>query len=99
MAEKPIIWTTRANLELKQILEYYIKRNGNSNYSLELLDEIEDGLRVISEHENIGRLTSNAVTRVLVLKVYLIFYEVKSERIEILSFWDNRQNPKNKIAD
>ena len=26
------------------------------------------------------------------MKIYLIFYEINQGRIEILSFWDNRQN-------
>ncbi len=26
------------------------------------------------------------------MKVYLIFYEIKEDTIEIVSFWDNRQD-------
>ena len=92
MAKKEIIWSKRAYLELRSILEYYNKRNGNTNYSLKLVDEIEDILNTLSQHENIGRLTSNKKTRVIVMKVYLIFYEINGNRIEILSFWDNRQD-------
>jgi toxin YoeB len=28
------------------------------------------------------------------MKVYLIFYDVKDQNIEIVSFWDNRQDNK-----
>jgi len=34
MAKKEIIWSARANLELKEILEFYNEQNGNVNYSL-----------------------------------------------------------------
>ena len=97
MAKKEIIWSARAESELKTILEFYIDRNGNSNYSLKLLNEIEDILDTLSRSEFIGRLTSNKKTRVLVMKVYLIFYDLNDNRIEILSFWDNRQDQRKRI--
>lgn len=97
MAEKSIIWSDRANLEFKEILEYYTKRNGNSEYSLKILLKTEQFLKTLKENEFIGRLTSNKTTRVMVMDVYLIFYEIHQHQIEILSFWDNRQNPKDRI--
>ena len=97
MAKKEIIWSKRAYSELKSILEFYNKRNGNTNYSLKLLEEIEDLLNTLSKNEYIGRLTSNKKTRVIVMKAYLIFYEINDNRIEILSFWDNRQDDINRI--
>jgi hypothetical protein len=56
------------------------------------LNEVEDLLDTISNASLIGRLTSNKFTRVIPLKTYLIFYELNMDRIEIVSFWDNRQN-------
>ena len=32
------------------------------------------------------------------MKAYLVFYEVSQHQIEILSFWDNRQNDTKKIV-
>lgn len=54
-------------------------------------------MNTLSHSELIGRLTTNKKTRVVVMKSFLIFYEVNKDRIEILSFWDNRQNEKNRI--
>ena len=98
MAKKEIIWSARAESELRKILEFYNERNGNSNYSLKLLDEIEDILDTLSQSEFIGLLTSNKKTRVLVMKVYLIFYEINDDRIEIMSLWDNRQDQRNRLV-
>lgn len=56
------------------------------------MNEVEDLLDTISNASLIGRLTSNKFTRVIPLKTYLIFYELNMDRIEIVSFWDNRQN-------
>jgi len=96
MAKKEIIWSELAKLELSNVLEFYVFRNENSDYSLKILEEVEDLLETLSTNEFIGRLTSNKITRVIPMKVYLIFYEINADKIEILSFWDNRQNIKNR---
>lgn len=94
MASKKIIWSNVAKSEFRDILEFYIDRNESATYSLKLLDETEDLLKTLSKSEFIGRLTSNKKTRVIPMKAYLIFYEIKKETIEIVSFWDNRQDDK-----
>jgi len=96
MAKKEIVWSKLAKLQLKNVLEFYVQRNGNSNYSIKLLNEVEELLETLSNAELIGRLTSNKFTRVISMKVYLIFYEINGNRIEIISFWDNRQNTDNR---
>jgi len=92
MADKKIIWSALAQSEFRDILEFYNERNRSVTYSLKLLDEVEDLLKTLSKNEFIGRLTSNKKTRVIPMKVYLIFYEIKKDTIEIVSFWDNRQD-------
>jgi plasmid stabilization system protein ParE len=94
MAKKEIIWSELAKLEFSNVLEFYVVRNENSDYSLKILEEVEDLLETLSTNEFIGRLTSNKITRVIPMKVYLIFYEINNNRIEIISFWDNRQSVK-----
>lgn len=96
MAKKEIVWSSLAKLQLENVLEYYFIRNESSTYSLKLLDEVEDLLETLSNSELIGRLTSNKITRVISMKVYLIFYEINGNQIEIVSFWDNRQDIKNR---
>lgn len=76
MAEKDIVWSKLAKLQLANVLEFYVQRNGNSIYSLKILSEVEDLLETLSKAELIGRLTSNKVTRIISMKVYLIFYEI-----------------------
>ena len=95
MAQKEIIWSDFAKLQFSNVLEFYFLRNGNANYSLKLVDEVEDLLDTLSKSEFIGRLTSNKVTRVIVIDVYLIYYEINNQDIEVISFWDNRQDSKN----
>lgn len=92
MAKKIIVQSDSAKIQFSTALEYYVERNGNQNYSLKLLNEVEDLLSTLSNSELIGRLTSNKFTRVISIKVFLIFYEINGNRIEIVSFWDNRQD-------
>ena len=92
MAKKIIVWSDTAKIQFSAILEYYVERNGNQNYSLKLLDEVEGLLNTLSNSELVGRLTSNKFTRVISIKVFLIFYEIDGNRIEIIAFWDNRQD-------
>ena len=51
MAKKEIIWSEIAKLQFTNVLEYYVNRNGNENYSLKLVDEVEDLLNTLSESE------------------------------------------------
>lgn len=93
MAVKEIVWSKLAQTELTNVLEFYVERNGSAKYSLKLLDEVEDLMATLMVNENLGRLTSNKFTRIIPMKYYSIFYEVNRNRIEIVSFWDSRQDP------
>ncbi|ADR21120.1 hypothetical protein MATR_12500 [Marivirga tractuosa] len=99
MAKKEIIWSKNALNELQDTLDFYNERNGNTDYSSKLLEEIESLLELLSINEMLGRKTTDKNSRVLVKKVYLIFYEIKKDKLEILSFWDNRQNPVNRLEN
>jgi len=93
MAYKEIVWSTLARNELNNALEFYFLRNGSATYSLKLLNEVEELTLLLSQNEFIGRLTRNKFTRVISMKYYVIFYEINHLNIEIVSFWDNRQEP------
>ena len=95
--EKEVVWSSRAKFELEDILQFYLKSNGSPSYSLKILNEVEELLEILSRNGFVGRLTSNKITRVIPMKVYLIFYEINKDHIEIVSFWDNRQNENKKI--
>ena len=96
MAQKEIVWSDHAKLQFSNVLEFYFIRNGNANYSLKILNDVEDLLTTLSRSEFIGRLATNKFTRVIVMDVYLIYYEINLNEIEIVSFWDNRQDSEKK---
>ena len=54
MAPKEIVWSTLAEIQFKTILEFYYFRNGNANYSMKFLSEVEDLLETLSKTPFIG---------------------------------------------
>jgi len=93
MAKKRIIWTKEAKLDFKATLQYYTERNGTSDYSLKLADEIFQIIEKLQNNFFLGRQTSDAHVRVLVKGTFSIFYEIKEKEILILVVWDSRRNP------
>lgn len=55
-----------------------------------IIIEVDYLLKIFSKNELVGRLSSKKYLRVLPMKIYLIFYEINQNNIEIVSFWDNK---------
>jgi len=72
-------------------LEYWINKNKSKTYSIKLNKLFVESLKILSEHPNIGRQTSDNNTRVRIVRDYLIFYEVTKTEIIIQSMWDGRR--------
>lgn len=93
MAERIIIWTSTAKLELKFILEYYNLRNKSKTYSQKLLRTIQTEIKLLVQQPFIGKKTDTINVRGLLIENFIIFYEVNENHIIILSIWETRQNP------
>lgn len=98
MAEKSVVWSDRAKTELQDTLAFFNIRNGNTDYSFKILEQTEKRLVLLAKNPLLGRKTNHHTVRVLVMEVYLIFYHIHGDTIEILSFWDNRQDPNKAIV-
>ena len=94
MAKRKIIWTKTANLERKEILEYWILRNKSKRFSIKLNYLILQTLEVLRENPTIGRLTNVNNVRVKLIREYLLLYEFTDAELIILSIWDARRNIK-----
>jgi len=89
-----IEWTDNALSELKITFEY-IENNWTEKELRKLSQEIERTLNLISNNPNIFPITeSRNVRKAVVKKLNTMYYRETIERkIEILSFFSNRQNP------
>jgi plasmid stabilization system protein ParE len=97
MAKRKIIWSARAEEELLHVLSFYNNRNGSTDYSAKLLTKAEKIVSLLTDYPELGHPTENKVTRVIVKGDFQIFYEVSDLFIEVVSFWDARQDPNNRI--
>ena len=91
---KQIIWTRKAQLDRKEILEYWREHNHSNTYSIKLNLIIKKAITLIAAHPQIGRRTNVDNVRVKLVREYLIFYEERNKQIFILTIWDSRRNPK-----
>ena len=95
MAKRKIVWSSKAKIDLQQILEYFYIRNGSKTYSVKLNSKIRRAVRLLSNHPFLGLQSDVENVRVLVEGDYVIFYQVDKETISITTIWDCRQNPDN----
>ena len=89
---KKIIWTEKATIERKEILEYWVERNKSKTFSLKLNRLFVETLRLLADFPNIGRKTDLENVRVKIVKDYLLFYEIKNSELIVLSIWDLRRD-------
>lgn len=93
MAKKQVVWTDTAIAELEGILQFYLDRNQNNNYSNWLLSSIEKRIELISIYSQIGRRTDLPNIRILPFSDFGIIYKDTTTLIYNESIWDFRQNP------
>ena len=97
MAQKQVVWSHGASQEFESILEFYIERNKSNAYSFKLLSTVDQLIKLVQENNAIGRLSDDHITRILSFETFLLFYQISDQTIEIMSVWDNRQNPINRL--
>ncbi|MBC6108864.1 type II toxin-antitoxin system RelE/ParE family toxin [Pedobacter fastidiosus] len=90
----PIIISETAYLTFESICAQIEERLGNKALQDFKKDTIRT-LELIANSPFIYKETEfdSNVRQGLIKKLSSVFYEVKSDRIEILFFWDNRQEP------
>jgi plasmid stabilization system protein ParE len=93
MAKRKIVWSSKAKIDLFQILEYFYIRNGSKTYCIKLNSKIRRSIRLLSNHPFLGLQSDAENVRTLVEGDYAIFYQIEKETIKITTIWDCRQNP------
>ena len=93
MGKRKIIWSSKANRKLFEILEFYAQRNKSKTYSVKLYQRFKKELTILIKQPEIGIKTEIESVRGLIVDDYILFYEFDSERIIVHTLWDCRQNP------
>ena len=76
MAQYEVVWSSRARLELYEVLDFYFKRNGTIEYSQKLFEQIKASAELLNRYPHLGRKTDMENVRALVTVEYEILYEV-----------------------
>lgn len=94
MALKTVNWTDTAVRERRKILRYWTKRNKSSRYSEKLIFEILERVQFLLKNPESFISTNYKDIRTSTLGHYNIYYKTTEKELIVISFWDNRQNPK-----
>jgi len=93
MAKHKIEWSVEAKLDLYDILDFYIGRNGSATYSKKLNTKINKSIRLLSKNPLMGTQTDYNSVRALITGDYQIIYEIFNQLILVIMIWDCRRNP------
>ncbi|MBK7172455.1 MAG: type II toxin-antitoxin system RelE/ParE family toxin [Bacteroidales bacterium] len=99
MARVEIVWSVEAKQDLKDILEFYIIRNGSAVYSKKLYSKINKSIRLLSKNPSLGIKTDDPDIRALITGDYQIIYEVFEKLLLVIMIWDCRRDPEDKVID
>ncbi len=90
-----IFWTDNALRELHTTIEN-VEENWTQKELQNLAFNIEKTLNLISINPYIYQTSdvNKSIRRVVILSLNTLYYRVIEDRVEILSFFANRQNPK-----
>jgi len=94
-----IDWSLEARLDLMDILDYYLKRNKSSAYSIKLNARIQRSVKRLAKNPFLGTRTNYHSVRALVTGDYQIIYEIFDQMILVIMVWDCRRDPGEKIID
>ena len=93
MAELKLNWSFTAKLQRDEIFSYWNRRNKSTNYSKKLKIIIKQNTNILKIQPYLGKEISKSHTRILIVKNYSLVYFVEDKYINIISFWENHQNP------
>ena len=90
-----ILWTDFALSELEKTIEY-LEKNWTERELRNLASEIEETLILLSHNPNLFQASNlkKEIRRVIVAKHNTLYYRIKNNTVEIISFFSNRQSPK-----
>ena len=93
MAQRKVIWSKIAYLQRKSILLYWFNRNKSNVFSIKLLRQTKEATKQLSQLPYLGKPTDIKNIRVYIMKDYSLFYSHTDTEIQVVCFWDNRQDP------
>lgn len=93
---KKIVWSKLASKKFEAVINY-LRQEWTEKEVDKFIDATFETLENISETPRMYRQTSKAdIHGPLITPHNLVIYEIHSDFIGLITFWDTRQNPKKK---
>jgi len=91
-----IIWMPKAEATFNTILIYLEQHWGNTAV-LNFFDKVEHLLTIISDQPELFPKINEEekIRKCVIVKQVSLFYKIKEHQVDLIAFWDNRQNPEN----
>ena len=94
MAKRTVVWSATAVKQRREILKYWTKRNGSTEYAEKLIKLTARQIKIILRHPESFKSAGYSDTRVSAMGYFSIYYKTLEDQLIITAFWDNRQDPK-----
>mgnify|MGYP003394775671 CR=1 FL=1 len=94
-----IIWSPEAISTFDKIIKY-LSENWSAKETSNFIDDAEHTILLLEKNPFLFRgSTKENVHEALITKHNLLLYQINdnSKKVELISFWDTRQNPKRKF--
>ena len=87
-------WSAQAQTDTNAIFDFYNQRNGNTDYSDQLLREFQERMSYVVDNPYLGERWTKRGFRFVVVTPFQLFYYVTKTEIVVASVWDGRRDPK-----
>ncbi len=88
-----IIWSPEAKADFLGILDYLMRKWGEKA-AFDFSDEVDRILDIIASIPDLYPIDDDGLVRkAVIVKQVSLLYSVNGDVIELVRFWDNRQNP------
>lgn len=90
-----IIWTENASYDYAQILNY-LQNSWSFKVANNFIDEVDKKLETLLKNYDVfEKVQGLTVQKLLINKHITLFYKVEKDKIYLIHFWNNSQNPEN----
>lgn len=96
MARYTIEWSIDARVDLMDIIQFYIDRNGSSTYSRKINLTINKIVNKLKSNPLLGIRTDYESVRILNAGDFQIVYEIFDRIVLVILIWDCRRNPEDR---
>jgi plasmid stabilization system protein ParE len=90
-----LVWTEEAENTYKKITDDILSK-WSINELISFMDKTDEIIDLITQHNEVGMVYKKTVYRqFLITKQVYLFYRLEYQKIYLITFWNNRQDPIN----